>query len=96
VGDGAFSVTTEGTAESDLLRKYAELEARVGELRQRHAYREALEAIATIRPEVDSFFDQVMVNDPDPVIREQRLGLLATVLSGLSSIADFSEIVVAG
>jgi len=37
-----------------------------------------------------------MVNDPDPAIRNQRLTLLATILSGFSSIADFSEIVTAG
>jgi glycyl-tRNA synthetase beta chain len=82
--------------ESNLMRKYNELQVNVGELRQRHAYREALEAIATIRPEVDAFFEKVMVMDPDPEIRTQRLTLLATVVSGFSSIADFSEIVTAG
>jgi glycyl-tRNA synthetase beta chain len=94
--DGSSAVSAPGTPESNLLRKYAELQARVGELSRRHAYREALESIATIRPEVDSFFEQVMVMDPNPEIRNQRLTLIATVVSGLSSIADFSEIVTAG
>jgi glycyl-tRNA synthetase beta chain len=90
---GATAIPVHGTPESDLLNKFAELQATVGELRQRRAYREALEATATIRPQVDAFFDQVMVMDPDPEIRNQRLTILATVVSGFSSIADFSEIV---
>jgi glycyl-tRNA synthetase beta chain len=93
---GVAKVPGHGKPESDLLRKYAELQTTVGEFRQRHAYHEALEAIATIRPQVDAFFEQVMVMDPDPDIRRQRLTILATVVSGFSSIADFSEIVIAG
>lgn len=69
---------------------------RVQELRQRHEYREALEEIASLRPEVDAFFEQVMVMDPDTSIREQRLRLLAMIVRSFSGIADFSEIVVAG
>jgi glycyl-tRNA synthetase beta chain len=45
---------------------------------------------------VDAFFEQVMVMDPDPSIREQRLRLLAMIVRSFSGIADFSEIVVAG
>jgi glycyl-tRNA synthetase beta chain len=82
--------------ESNLVHKYGEVQTKVKEFRQRHAYREALEAIATIRPEVNAFFDQVMVMDPDPEIRLKRLTLLAIIVRGLSSIADFSEIVTAG
>jgi glycyl-tRNA synthetase beta chain len=93
---GVAIVAEEGTPERNLLHKFAELQTTVGELSQRRAYREALEAIATIRPEVDAFFDQVMVMDPDLEIRNQRLTLLATVVSGFSAIADFSEIVTAG
>jgi len=93
---GAATIAEESTPEGSLLRKYDEVHAIVVELRQRNAYREALEAIATIRPEVDAFFEQVMVMDPDPEVRIQRLTLLATIVSGFSGIADFSEIVIAG
>jgi glycyl-tRNA synthetase beta chain len=93
---GVLVVADEGTPERNLHRKYAELDATVNDLRRRGAYQEALEAVATIRPEVDAFFDKVMVMDPDPHIRSQRLGLLAIIVSGFSSIADFSEIVTAG
>lgn len=56
-------------------------------------YRRKLEAIASIRPEVDLFFDKILVNDPDEKIRQNRLALLSCLLTEFSSIADFSEIV---
>ena len=93
---GTKATAMPDTPEARLLLKYFELQFTIIEFRRSHAYREALEATATIRPEVDAFFKQVMVNDPDPAIRNQRLTLLATILSGFSSIADFSEIVTAG
>jgi len=56
-------------------------------------YKTALEAIATIRPQVDQFFDKVMVNVPDEEVRANRLTLLSSLLVEFSTIADFSEIV---
>jgi glycyl-tRNA synthetase beta chain len=50
-------------------------------------------AIARLRPKVDLFFDKVLVNAPDPRVRQNRLTLLHTLLEEFSSIADFSEIV---
>ena len=59
-------------------------------------YGPALEAMATLRPEIDAFFDKVMVMDPDPQLRAGRLHLLQTITSNFAGIADFSEIVTAG
>lgn len=56
-------------------------------------YAAALEAIASIRPQVDRFFDKVMVNVPDEAVRSNRLKLLGSLLVEFSTIADFSEIV---
>ncbi len=56
-------------------------------------YREALEQVASLRPQVDEFFNKVLVNAPDPRVRENRLAMLAGLLTEFSSIADFSEIV---
>jgi glycyl-tRNA synthetase beta chain len=55
-----------------------------------------LEDVAELRPLVDRFFDTVMVNAPDPKIRENRLSMLSDMLRKFSSIADFSEIVTSG
>jgi glycyl-tRNA synthetase beta chain len=59
-------------------------------------YREKLAQIASLRPHVDLFFDKILVNDPDPAIRENRLALLHSLLTEFSTIADFSEIVTQG
>jgi glycyl-tRNA synthetase beta chain len=56
-------------------------------------YQESLERIATLRPAVDSFFDKVLVNAPEPEVRANRLALLQRILTEFSTIADFSEIV---
>jgi glycyl-tRNA synthetase beta chain len=56
-------------------------------------YRAALEAIASIRPKVDFFFDKVLVNAPEERVRRNRLLLLNSLLSEFSTIADFSEII---
>jgi glycyl-tRNA synthetase beta chain len=81
--------------ERELLTASAELSVKVASLRQHHAYAAALEAIATLRPTVDAFFDKVMVMAPEPELRAARLALIQSVLDGFSGIADFSEIVVA-
>jgi glycyl-tRNA synthetase beta chain len=70
------------------------LAPRVAVLRQERAYLAALTEIATLRPVVDTFFDKVMVLDPDAAIRSAHLGLIDEVLRNFSELADFSEIVV--
>ena len=56
----------------------------------------ALRELASIRPEVDAFFEQVMIMDPDREVRLGRLRLLRALVESFSHIADFSEIVTAG
>jgi glycyl-tRNA synthetase beta chain len=56
-------------------------------------YREALQGIASLRPAIDRFFEEVMVNAEDAEVRKNRLTLLAGLLSEFSTIADFSELV---
>jgi glycyl-tRNA synthetase beta chain len=77
----------------DLSDASAFLAPKVAKLREERAYIPALTEIASLRPVVDTFFDKVMVLDPDPEIRGAHLGLIDEVLRGFSTIADFSEIV---
>jgi glycyl-tRNA synthetase beta chain len=69
------------------------LAPRVAKLRHDRAYEAALSQIATVRPVVDSFFDKVMVLDPDETVRGANLALIDEVLRSFSGIAEFSEIV---
>lgn len=75
---------------------YSELGRVRGEIEAKGSYREKLVAIAELRPHVDLFFDKILVNDPDPAIRRNRLALLHSLLTEFSTIADFSEIVTQG
>jgi glycyl-tRNA synthetase beta chain len=98
-GTGASPVSTEllvDAAEVALAERAAEVAAKVEELRTSREYTAALEAIASLRPQVDGFFDAVMVMAPEPEIRANRLALVARITGDFSRIADFSEIVVAG
>jgi glycyl-tRNA synthetase beta chain len=80
-------------AERALHRHAISLFSEVERLRTHRHYLEALELIATLRPYVDQFFEKVMVMAPEIDVRENRLSLVARVLSNFSSIADFSEVV---
>ncbi len=52
----------------------------------------AMTAIAALRAPVDSFFDNVIVNDEDKAVRENRLNLLALIRETTRKVADFSKI----
>ncbi|HEX7158146.1 MAG TPA: glycine--tRNA ligase subunit beta [Edaphobacter sp.] len=82
--------------EKVLAERSHELAGRVESLRAEKNYGTALESIATLRPQVDAFFDSVMVMAPEEDVRANRLALLERVLRDFSRIADFSEIVTAG
>ncbi|MFP5205966.1 MAG: glycine--tRNA ligase subunit beta [Acidobacteriota bacterium] len=73
----------------------ARVAPQVERLRELRNYAEALTLIASLRPVVDTFFDKVMVLDPDPALRSAHLALIGEVLMSFSTIADFSEIVTA-
>jgi glycyl-tRNA synthetase beta chain len=53
-------------------------------------YTDALTALAALRTPVDNFFDRVMVMDPDPALRANRLALLESMRSLFLFTADLS------
>ena len=55
-------------------------------------YARALDELATLRPAVDAFFDQVLVNDPDAGLRANRLALLAALRALFGRVADLSRL----
>jgi glycyl-tRNA synthetase beta chain len=83
-------------AEAELNSRAVEIGKKVTELAGRRDYVAALEAMATLRPTIDAFFDKVMVMDPEREVRHRRLLMLQRILRTFSGIADFSEIVTAG
>jgi glycyl-tRNA synthetase beta chain len=55
-------------------------------------FAEAMQQMATLRQPVDRFFEAVIVNAEDPVLRANRLHLLARIRRTLDSVANFSKI----
>lgn len=88
-GDGFRENLLEPGPEQQLYNEFR----RVRDVARQSAYPAALEAIASLRPAIDLFFDKVLVNAPDPDVRRNRLTLLHDLLTEFSTIADFSEIV---
>jgi glycyl-tRNA synthetase beta chain len=80
-------------AERNLYHAAETARAQVAEHKRAGRYREALEAIAELRPTVDKFFDEVLVMAEDEATRRNRLGLLAMLRKEFSTIADFSLMV---
>ena len=60
-------------------------------LAARH-YDAALETLAGLRPAIDAFFTNVMVNDPDPALRTNRLALVARVRGLFAGVVDLSRL----
>jgi glycyl-tRNA synthetase beta chain len=92
---------TDGVVDSALLREPAEAElhqalsALTDRVDQRVAARDyagALDTLAGLRPQVDAFFDRVLVNDPDAALRANRLALLGALRALFMRVADFSRL----
>jgi glycyl-tRNA synthetase beta subunit len=54
----------------------------------------SLQALAALKEPVDAFFDHVMVNADDPLLRANRLGLLAQLHTAMNRVADLSRLAV--
>jgi len=92
-GDIAVNETLfEDSSETILFTAVNEVVQGVEELIRNGNYDKALTHIATLRPKVDTFFDDVMVMAEDEVIRQNRIALLSSVSGLFKNIANFSMI----
>ncbi|HXH40858.1 MAG TPA: glycine--tRNA ligase subunit beta, partial [Thermoanaerobaculia bacterium] len=84
--------------ESDVERRLADLAAHVGEqieeMIAERDYKRALETFAAMAPELETFFDEVMVMVEDEGVRRNRMALLRIVGNAVMKIADVTKIVV--
>ena len=81
-------------AEKALFERVVQLAPLVSSHVTNGAYTEALLALAGVRAEVDRFFDEVMVNVDEPLLRANRLGLLKSLYAQLNAVADISRLAV--
>jgi len=66
----------------------------VDEMIAERNYKRALESFAGLAPELETFFDDVMVNVDDAAVRNNRMSLLRKIGGAVMRIADVTKIVV--
>ncbi len=87
----SLSYTPE-SAEQSLIDALDSAEPRAAAAVEVEDFAAAMAALASLRAPIDSFFDSVTVNDPDPAKRAARLDLLARFRAAVHNVADFSKI----
>jgi len=83
-----------GGVEARLWNAFTERQARLAAALERHQYRDSFAVLAELGPDVAAFFDRggVMVMDPDPALRNNRLSLLSRIYEPFARIADFRQL----
>ena len=56
------------------------------------SYEEQLDALLGLKPQLDTFFDNVMVNAEDEAVKNNRKALVASIYKAILSIADIKEV----
>lgn len=83
VDEGLFSTNEERALHVEFLKVAS---------KKHKSYREKLDALFGLKSQIDSFFDNVMVNVDDIDIRVNRQNLIATIYKEFRLIADIKEI----
>ena len=79
-------------AETVLLDEVERVEGDVAGFRRIRDYGAVLRAVASLKPAVDRFFDEVLVMADDPAVRGNRLGIMKRVSDLFADVADFRKI----
>lgn len=82
----------EQVEERALLDHLVMIEGEILPALEEERFADAMSALASARPLVDAFFDNVTVNCDTPGLRANRLNLLALVRRAMDPVADFSRI----
>ena len=79
-------------SEAALFEAVNQAESKAGQAIQEQDFSAAMTALSALREPVDSFFEEVLVNDEDAAVRANRLALLARIRAATGQVADFSKI----
>ncbi len=93
-GGAVNPLLLEAEEEKALYELYLSVEKKVGVSLERRDYEQALVTLLSLKPQVDSFFDHVLVMTEDMDVRANRLALLWNIASLFLRIGDLSVIVV--
>jgi glycyl-tRNA synthetase beta chain len=74
-------------AEKTLYAKYNEVNEEIYS-----SYEAELDALLGLKPQLDNFFENVMVNAEDEALKANRKSLVASVYKSILKIADIKEV----
>ncbi|KQW31496.1 glycine--tRNA ligase subunit beta [Rhizobium sp. Root274] len=92
VADGVSEALLKLDAEKALFAAIQSASKSAAEAVASEDFRSAMQALSTLRGPVDTFFEDVLVNDEDAAIRANRLALLKAIREATATVADFSKI----
>ncbi len=92
VADGVSEALLTLDAEKALFAAIKTASGEAADAVAREDFRSAMQALSKLRAPVDTFFDDVLVNDDDAAIRANRLALLKAIREATGTVADFSKI----
>ncbi|MGC4393603.1 glycine--tRNA ligase subunit beta [Agrobacterium sp. M50-1] len=92
VADGVSEELLKLDAEKALYAAIKTASADAAKAVEAEDFRSAMQALSTLRVPVDTFFEDVLVNDEDAAIRANRLALLKAIREATGTVADFSKI----
>jgi len=79
----------EDKEESNLYNKFLEVKSK-----KYKTFDEELDALFSLKPQLDAFFDNVFVNHKDERIKNNRKNIVATIYNSFKTIADIKEITI--
>jgi glycyl-tRNA synthetase beta chain len=74
-------------AEKTLYKRYIEVSSKSYD-----SYENELDALLGLKPELDNFFENVMVNADDEALKNNRKALVASIYKSILNIADIKEV----
>ena len=78
--------------EKNLFKKISELRKYFSGINKDENYVQTLDNLASVKREVFDFFDNVIVNEDDPVIKKNRLELIQMMCKTFNNYVNFSLI----
>jgi len=96
-GEGAFSPNRfEDPAEHALLDALRTTLGRIDGNEEAHPFAQVLADLSGLAAPIDAYFDKVLVNSPDPAVRDNRLAFLAATYTLFGRYADFQRLIESG
>ena len=90
--DHVSEVLLQDVAEKNLAKKVKAISAELKPLFDKGDYTTAMKKLAALRPQVDDFFDKVMVMVDEEAVRDNRLALLSSLSQLFLRVADLSRL----